>query len=1505
MKKGMRSNADGVLEKKRRGQKWKRLAGVLGCLVVIVTAYVLMRPAETLERELICGMEEHQHSVEQGCYQEIAAEPAQPICGMEEAGHVHSEECYSAVSVLTCTEPEGDGHQHDKSCYTMETTLICDLSEADGHTHTAECYPAEDAEAEPELELVCELPEHTHTEDCYADDAAQHAQVEEVAALIDALPSAVEVEARLEELLAAEDAEAYDAYCAELARQVEQANTAYEALTDEQQAQLNIDKLTALFVYLPAKEGTFTLTAPATESGIIVTISGETASLPFPVEELTLTAVEVEDENANALRDEALESEELTAAENYMLDIRLMHGEEEVQPTGPITVTFAGLPLDGGADVALVDDVDDNADTDAEPVTYQAKEMAAQAVAANAADDMDMSEETTDDTVNDAGESSVTGPKVYQIDEDTQQATEVDVAVNDENNVVLETDQLTNLYSVSLLAATSRATGNVSDLSSLNKQLSNGKNATLSKNILIDCSKFSTTWINMTYLVKVKGSPTLNLNGYSITLKNSNKAYMKAIFLVQPGATLTVTDSTVGTSETLTATTVTGTLKPASYSASTLTYSRTESSENNQTDHTTKEVRKDYRVTLGGGAIIGDNRAGKGAFYVQGTLKMQNGYIRNFGASNATEMQEPLPVSAITVAGGTFTMSGGVVAGNANRTGGAIKLTGSATMNMSNGYIAGNTAGTYGGAIYVLGGSAQLNISGGVIAANKSLDVGGAIAMAGGTFNLTGGVISGNQAARQGGAVYCRTRFNMQGGYITNNKITVEAGYVLVKFQCGGGGVFLDQGSKFNMYGGYITCNVSTMRGGGICTYYLENDKLPTTSYAEITINGGFISSNCARGHEGGGINCDSGSKCTIEKKNVPIYISNNRMQTAKVWGGGGIYIGHTATLYIKNSLLTKNSADGLGGGYGSCTTADSFFYLGDGTAIFDNTAGGKDRGGDAADYKLHVYPSSASKTSIKGVGDPPDVFAGGKTRLYATMLGGGDPRWRGSRDGNRLTLNQADILCTSNKVMGLKSNPSNNAKTAARNAAGVYITGNTSSMHGAGIMSNGIVYFGTDTWSDKYLPTRVAITATKVLLQEDGQAETPVSADMFQFSIVDASNGKVVSTAATDSTGSIAFDWLSFSEVGTHTYQIKEIVTPSTAVQYDTTSYTMTVKLDAAKEIINTLGAKTGVHYYPTTVTIINDLTGEQVFRSEKVHDEPTIILQKSASGGAAFTNRLKKEEYSVNVTKVDSGDPTHTLAGAEFTLEVKSGADYTPVSGVASGTAGVYTYVADASTSGAVTTFVTAENGNLQIVGLPAGDYKLTETKAPEGYLIAEEWQTGKEFKLNKTGATTGAYTVTVADPPATYTFQFLKVSEADKTKPVPNAKYQLLDSEGQEVKFTKAGTEYQYSTSGTVTELITDKDGRFQLTGLPRGSYTLREIEAPAGFGLADDYSFELSPEKTVDQVFTYTQEEPVVYELPETGGGGVKPYVITGAALLVGAACLTACRDKRRKAGGRTF
>ena len=1017
MKKGMRSNADGVLEKKRRSQKWKRLAGVLGCLVVIVTAYVLMRPAETLERELICGMEEHQHSVEQGCYQEIAAEPSQPICGMKEAGHAHSEECYSEESVLTCMEPEGGGHQHDKSCYTMETTLICDLSEAEGHTHTAECYPAEDAKATPELELVCELPEHTHTEDCYADDAAQHAQVEEVAALIDALPSAEEVEARLEELLAAEDAEAYDAYCAELARQVEQANTAYEALTDEQKAQLNIDKLTALFVYLPAKEESFTLTAPATESGIIVTISGETASLPFPVEELTLTAVEVEDENANALRDEALESEELTAAENYMLDIRLMHGEEEVQPTGPITVTFAGLPLDGGADVALVNDVEDNADTDEEPVAYQAQKMAAQAVVANAADDTDMSDETTDDTADDAGESYVTGPKVYQIDEETQQATEVDVAVNEENNIVLETNQLTDLYSVSVLAIATQATNVVNNYKSLKSKCETGSVDPDTGTVNVQLGADITPARGDPYPITIPSGKTVSvdLNGYEISIHYWGAD--SGLFKVPKGASLVIWDSSAksggiskkektSTEKSVTCGKLTSS-ESAGYNAwNTLYYVTTSQEAKSSANHLTTETQVKHKVALGGGnagAITGGGVQNQYAILsTGGTVTLKGGYIYNFRHKSKVDASN----SAITLQGGTFNLEGGAIIGNRNpAAGGAIRATGGATVNM------------------------------------------------------TGGIISGNQAVKQGGAVYClRSTFIMSGGYITNNITTSDIGLKYDQVVCGGGGIFLDKGASFTMSNGYITSNLSTMRGGGISTFYLEDDNLTEGPKARITINGGFIAANTAKGHEGGGINCDSGNHCVIKSTGKPIYISHNRMENPVHWGGGGVYIGHSADLNIYSTLITKNSADGIGGGYASCHTSDTFFYLGNGVGIFDNTVKGGDRG-KGADRNLHYFGTY----SIADAGNPPDIFTGGKTKLYAEMLGGGDPLWAGSRDGTKFSMKTADVLCTADKVMGLKASPSDAAKSAARTAAKVYITGNYSATHGAGIMSNGIVYFGED----------------------------------------------------------------------------------------------------------------------------------------------------------------------------------------------------------------------------------------------------------------------------------------------------------------------------------------------------------------------------------------------------------------------------------------------------------
>ena len=467
--------------------------------------------------------------------------------------------------------------------------------------------------------------------------------------------------------------------------------------------------------------------------------------------------------------------------------------------------------------------------------------------------------------------------------------------------------------------------------------------------------------------------------------------------------------------------------------------------------------------------------------------------------------------------------------------------------------------------------------------------------------------------------------------------------------------------------------------------------------------------------------------------------------------------------------------------------------------------------------------------------------------------------------------------------------------------------------------MSNGTVYFGYRP-QEETLPTRLILVGKKSFLKPDGKAAS-ITEGRFKVTVTNTKNAADTYTGTVDAAGNLTFPTILFKEPGTYTYKIKETAYSSENITYDTTTYTMTVTVNARQLIKSSLGGSTVEYCFPTTVKVVNDKTGLEVFSSNNVHMESTVILRSAKSGGVAFTNRLKGEEYTLNITKKDRVTGK-TLPGATFEMNFWT-MDPRPVGEGNAGTgkemyigvycvpisAGVYRYVGyswniPSSVSGHVRAFETDNSGNLKIIGLPAGEFQLREKTAPDGYLIADEWKNWNNITLSAAAVPSGTYAVTVADPPITYTFQFLKVSAADQTTPVPNAKYQLLDSTGAAIKFVMNGTEYRYSASGTISELVTDNDGRFQILELPRGSYTLHEIEVPAGFGLAEDYTFTLSPETAENRVFVYTQEEPVVYELPETGGAGAKIFVIPGAVLLAGAASLLLYRDKRRKARGRT-
>ena len=1294
MKSGMLSNADGVLENKRRRQKWKRLAGVLGCLVMIGTTYVLMRPAETLERELICGMEEHKHSVEQGCYRQVAAEAALPICGWEEGetGHVHSDECYSEESVLTCTEPESETHRHEDSCYTTEHIQTCGLMEMKNHTHTEDCYLPADEDTETEWELICELLEHTHNEECYANDAARHIRTEEVAALIDALPSPEEAQARMAELLAAEDTEGYDAYCAELARQVERAGAAYETLTDEQRAQLNTDRLTALHAY-----------------------------------------------------------------------------------------------------------------------------------------------------------------------------------------------RLANLYSVSLLAAT----GNITDATALKAACEAGGTVVLGADI---------TTSNTITIASGKNT-TIDLNGYKIvftkTTKNANLFYVN-------GGSLTIEDSKANADGTSTKETKSkrssimyaeSRKSLASITSNRLTYYVVESSETDATRHLTAETQWTRTVSLGGGqagAIVGSGTSdGQVAIYqTSGTVTMKAGYICNFG--------------------------------NAKRPG-------------AEGISASADYDTYYSAVTIQGGT--FNLEGGVLAANRSYSHGGAIYMYGRDCKLvmTGGIISGNYVDRVGGGLYCSSSSKSSGGpsiTLSNGYITCNSanGYFDGKVRIGGGGLYLGYRTYLTMTGGYVTGNYSKLEGGGI-EATIEENEAPSNG-AKMNISNGYISSNrCLKG-QGAGICINYSSKCTLKSENGgKTYITNNSMQADNMFGGGGIYVGHRSNMYLYNTLISENTAKHIGGGFSSCFVSNTFVFVDSSAAIFDNYDGGangKPRDSDEAkDITNYNYTGPAGNPDpypiSKAAGGHQDVYMGGNTRIYSAMLGGGDPKWSGSRDGSRITLTKAEQYCTASTIIGLTAHPSDADKNNARNAASVYITGNYAARYGGGIMSNGTVYFGYRP-PEETLPTRLILAGKKSFLKPDGKAAS-ITEGRFKVTVTNTKNAADAYTGTVDTAGTLTFPTILFKEPGTYTYKIKETAYSSENITYDTTTYTMTVTVKARQLINSSLGGSTVEYCFPTTVEVVNDKTGLEVFSSNNVHMESTVILRSAKSGGVAFTNRLKSEEYTLNITKKDRVTGK-TLPGATFEMNFWT-MDPRPVGEGNAGTgkemyigvycvpisAGVYRYVGyswniPSSVSGHVRVFETDNNGNLKIIGLPAGEFQLREKTAPDGYLIADEWKNWNNITLSAAAVPSGTYTVTVADPPITYTFQFLKVSAADQTTPVPNAKYQLLDSTGAAIKFVMNGTQYRYSAGGTAIELVTDNDGRFQILELPRGSYTLHEIEVPAGFGLADDYTFTLSPETAENRVFVYTQEEPVVYELPETGGAGAKTFVIPGAVLLAGAASLLLYRDKRRKEGGRT-
>ena len=155
-------------------------------------------------------------------------------------------------------------------------------------------------------------------------------------------------------------------------------------------------------------------------------------------------------------------------------------------------------------------------------------------------------------------------------------------------------------------------------------------------------------------------------------------------------------------------------------------------------------------------------------------------------------------------------------------------------------------------------------------------------------------------------------------------------------------------------------------------------------------------------------------------------------------------------------------------------------------------------------------------------------------------------------------------------------------------------------------------------------------------------------------------------------------------------------------------------------------------------------------------------------------------------------------------------------------------------------------------------------------------------------------------------TYTWKIdvLKYTkDGDKKINLAGAKFQLLDKDGNAIKFSEvagaAVPTYKVDADGNVTEITTDENGKFEIVGLDEGSYKLHETEAPAGYNkLAADLDVIITStydETALTATYKVNNADPATIEVenktgglfPETGGIGTTIFYIVGGLLMLAA------------------
>ena len=834
---------------------------------------------------LTCGMEEHTHS--EACTATEPEEPEEPeepvFCGKEP--HTHGEDCRDGQGELTCTLEE---HAHSLACYAdpgadVETAEIWEQTFGDvtltgdwrldtlaiaqsqlGYAESTRNY----AVAEDGQTLMGYTRYGAWKGDPYGDwnalfaafclhyGGAENIPTDKdcgswAAALADVFLPAQSHEAAPGELVFFDrdgDGTAdWVAIVAEVTAGEEGAPSGITVIAGDaddavQQCSYALEDPTILGYYgsLPEQAKAFTLTAQ-TGSGITVTVTGDSASLPFPVSEITLTAAEVAEEQGKAIREQLPAEEGTEPEQRFLLDIALWHGEEEIEPVGPVTVTFSGLDTQG---------------------LY---------------------------------------PKVYHIDTEAKEVTDMEAMKDEAGDITMSTEHF-SLYAVQLLSATEieidgSQLGNIANGGSfrLTSDATWSEPIIITKDTVLDLNGRGVYYQGTGSFLVVQYGATLTIQDSQIEDSQAPKETVTTVDGDPYGHTASLSDSTLTyyiTKSTAHGTGTTETLEkhevPLAGAGKILCERPADQ---------VIEVETGGTLELLSGVLQGADV--KHIVYVDGgTLNVSGGYIVGGGSDDK-------PGGGIFVTGGAergkVNIQGGVVAANRGNFGGGIYVE-SGELNISGGAVTGNAVFNghedNGGGIYVNSGTLKLSGNGYVTNNSKSCDCetcqgdannthgGGGIALANGSImEMSGGYVTGNYSSLAGGGIYAGffagddgVTFSMTGGTIASNcakygeggglrigggnnggtngviratdRVYITNNKTLTKDDWGGGGIFVQQGGNLSVMDALITDNTAGGFGGGV-------GACPTGETLIVNKDGAAIYDNTATGKQmsGGGNN--------------------------------------------------------------------------------------------------------------------------------------------------------------------------------------------------------------------------------------------------------------------------------------------------------------------------------------------------------------------------------------------------------------------------------------------------------------------------------------------------------------------------------------------------------------------------------------------------------------------------------------------------------------------------